>query len=90
MAKFFQMQCTTSRLATIPHEFRHWINLRRTYENIYSLPNGIFHRINLSGMLTAFGMTFVGRKHSGIDDARNIARVVIHMLDDRRLLRVNA
>ena len=33
-------------------------------------------------MLGVLGMDFVGRPHSGIDDARNIARIAIQLLND--------
>lgn len=88
MAKFFQMQCRHSQLSTIPHDFRHWINVRRIFGNRYAPTTNGLNRVNLAGMLTAFDMTFDGREHSGIDDARNIARIVIHMLNDRCLMRV--
>lgn len=45
-------------------------------------------KINLKGMLTALGMKFEGREHSGLDDSRNIARIVVKMLNDRSELRV--
>lgn len=32
-------------------------------------------------MLKVLGLEFVGRKHSGIADAKNIARVVIELLN---------
>ncbi|VDP11267.1 unnamed protein product [Onchocerca flexuosa] len=46
-------------------------------------------KINLSGMLTFLNMEFEGREHSGLDDSKNIARIVIKMLEDRSELRVN-
>ncbi|MCP9262004.1 3'-5' exonuclease eri-1 [Dirofilaria immitis] len=46
-------------------------------------------KINLGGMLTFLNMEFEGREHSGLDDSKNIARIVIKMLEDRSELRVN-
>lgn len=40
-------------------------------------------------MLSELGMTFEGREHCGLDDSKNIARIVIRMLEDRSELRVN-
>lgn len=41
-------------------------------------------------MLTFFNMEFEGRQHSGLDDSKNIARIVIKMLEDRCELRVRS
>lgn len=40
-------------------------------------------------MLENMGMNFEGQQHSGIDDSRNIARIIIRMLDDGADLRIN-
>lgn len=45
-------------------------------------------KINLNEMLTFLNMKFEGRQHSGLDDSKNIARIVIKMLGDRSELRV--
>lgn len=47
-------------------------------------------KINLSGMLTFLNMEFEGREHSGLDDSKNIARIVIKMLEDKSELRVRS
>jgi 3'-5' exoribonuclease 1 len=33
-------------------------------------------------MLGHFGMQFEGREHSGIDDTRNITRIVLKMMEE--------
>ena len=40
-------------------------------------------------MLNSLGMTFEGREHSGIDDARNIARIVLRMMKDGMVVKEN-
>ena len=35
------------------------------------------------------GLEFEGSPHSGVDDARNIARILIRLLSDRAYVRVN-
>jgi len=35
------------------------------------------------------GMEFEGQPHSGLDDAKNIARIVVRLLKDRAVIRVN-
>lgn len=49
----------------------------------------IFAQISLQNMLNNLGLRFEGQPHSGIDDSRNIARVVIMLLRDGATLRVN-
>ena len=34
-------------------------------------------------------MEFEGTPHSGVDDARNIARIVVRLLSDRAFVRIN-
>ncbi|OZC11177.1 SAP domain protein [Onchocerca flexuosa] len=88
IAKFFQMQCIQSKLNAVPHDFRFYINIRRSFANKYCKRRSM-QKINLSGMLTFLNMEFEGREHSGLDDSKNIARIVIKMLEDRSELRVN-
>ena len=44
---------------------------------------------NLSGMLENLGLTFEGREHSGIDDTKNIARVIVQLIKDGCILKYN-
>uniref|UniRef100_A0A8R1XNM5 SAP domain-containing protein n=1 Tax=Onchocerca volvulus TaxID=6282 RepID=A0A8R1XNM5_ONCVO len=88
IAKFFQMQCIQSKLNAVPHDFRFYINIRRSFANKYCKRRSM-QKINLSGMLTFLNMEFEGREHSGLDDSKNIARIVIKMLEDKSELRVN-
>ncbi|VDM41231.1 unnamed protein product [Toxocara canis] len=87
IAKFFQMQCLKSGLETVPHDFRYYINIRKSFLNKY-VKGHHAQKTNLRGMLTELGMTFEGREHCGLDDSKNIARIVIRMLEDRSELRV--
>lgn len=43
----------------------------------------------LSSMLEKLGLQYEGRPHCGLDDARNIARIALRMLQDGCQLRVN-
>ena len=40
-------------------------------------------------MTSPIGLKFEGNPHSGVDDARNIARILIRLLSDRAFVRVN-
>ena len=63
--------------------FNAWIDVRLSYRKYYrSKPQG------LNGALEERGMLFVGREHSGIDDAKNTARLVFKMICDGHRFRV--
>ncbi|KAJ3333015.1 3'-5' exoribonuclease 1, partial [Kappamyces sp. JEL0680] len=65
-------------------EFNEWLahpefmwsvlDVRKAFTAALGTPSG-----NLSAMLTTLGLVFEGKQHSGIDDARNIARIVLHL-----------
>ena len=40
-------------------------------------------------MFNFSGLEFEGSPHSGVDDARNIARILVRLLSDRAFVRVN-
>ncbi|KAJ7362074.1 ERI1 exoribonuclease 2 [Desmophyllum pertusum] len=67
----------------MPHPLRSWIDLRATYKNFYSRkPQG------LAGALQDLGIKFSGREHSGLDDARNTARLAWRMISDGCLMQI--
>ncbi|KAJ3336174.1 hypothetical protein HDU93_003489 [Gonapodya sp. JEL0774] len=68
-----------------PFEWYLVFDVEATCDKGSDYPNEIIElptkrRPNLAGMLKHYGMEFEGRPHSGIDDARNIARVAIRMM----------
>ncbi len=40
-------------------------------------------------MLESLGLQFQGREHSGIDDAKNISRVLVQLIKDGCILKYN-
>ncbi|XP_015747672.1 PREDICTED: ERI1 exoribonuclease 2-like isoform X2 [Acropora digitifera] len=67
----------------MPQPMRSWIDLRATYKNFYSRkPQG------LAGALQDLGIQFTGREHSGLDDARNTARLAWRMILDGCLMQM--
>lgn len=48
-----------------------WIDIRRRFELTFKLEKWV----GVTDMLAILGLEFEGREHSGIDDARNIARI---------------
>ena len=63
-------QCQTSNLP-LPSCFNQWINIKKSYNQA----KGFFPR-SLNTMLKDLDLEFEGRPHSGIDDCRNIYRIV--------------
>lgn len=60
-----------------PAGYSRWINIKRAFEAWYqSKAHG------MTGMLSSLGLALDGRHHSGIDDTRNITKVVSAMLHD--------
>ena len=55
--------------------FSKWINVRRTFSDFFHIkPCGV------EKMLARINLSFEGRPHRGIDDARNIARIVLGLV----------
>ncbi|PKA59102.1 putative exonuclease domain-containing protein [Apostasia shenzhenica] len=81
--KVFQ-QCKTSRIK-IPSYFMEWINIKDIYLN--------FYKRRATGMMTMMrelGIPMRGSHHLGIDDTRNITRVLQRLLADGASLQVTA
>lgn len=76
MGLCFSRQCRLCSIP-VPKFARKWINLRKLYRNFYKVSKG-----TLEDMVKNLGMRFEGRPHSGIDDARNIARILQKMVQD--------
>lgn len=75
-------ECNRKQLRT-PHSMRSWIDLRATYRNFYCRkPQG------LAGALQDLGIKFSGREHSGLDDARNTARLAWRMISDGCVMQI--
>jgi len=65
----------------IPEHYTEWVNIKHTVHKNYN-----FQPTGMSGMLTELGIELTGRHHSGIDDCRNIAKVVIRCVRDGALI----
>lgn len=63
---------TRRKRIELPRWTKEWIDIRRKFQVSF----GLRKWIGVSDMLKRFGLEFEGRPHSGIDDARNIARIV--------------
>lgn len=80
----FQMECTEKNLIN-PLENHHHYNLKQ----LFARKRG--HRVGLARALKLSSMEFEGRHHSGLDDARNIGRILSrdHLLSDALMKRLN-
>ncbi|RYR20921.1 hypothetical protein Ahy_B03g066144 isoform D [Arachis hypogaea] len=77
-------QCQVSKLKLPPY-FMEWINLKDVYLN--------FYKRRATGMITMMKELRIplrGSHHLGIDDTKNIARVLQHMLLDGALIQITA
>ncbi len=64
-------QCAASGLP-VPPVYRRWINVKTVFRRtVGQKPHGMPH------MLSVLGLELEGRHHRGIDDCRNIARIVL-------------
>eukprot|EP00162_Nutomonas_longa_P010163 comp19742_c0_seq1/m.38032 comp19742_c0_seq1/g.38032 ORF comp19742_c0_seq1/g.38032 comp19742_c0_seq1/m.38032 type:complete len:112 (+) comp19742_c0_seq1:434-769(+) len=62
----------------IPAGFKTWRNIKREFGSFYGTPQP-------RGMLDMLGtlrLQLEGRHHSGLDDCKNIARVLMKMIED--------
>ncbi|XP_062169696.1 uncharacterized exonuclease domain-containing protein At3g15140 [Alnus glutinosa] len=77
-------QCKVSKIK-LPQYFMEWINLKDVYLN--------FYKRRATGMITMMNelqIPLVGSHHLGIDDTKNIARVLQHMLADGAVIQITA
>ncbi|PKI37669.1 hypothetical protein CRG98_041962 [Punica granatum] len=77
-------QCWVSRMKPPPY-FVEWINLKDVYLNFY-------HRQakGMMSMMSQLGIPVFGSHHLGIDDTKNITRVLQQMLIDGAHMRITA
>ncbi|CAL1163887.1 unnamed protein product [Cladocopium goreaui] len=66
-------QCVTSK-EEVPMAFRRWLNVKKLYEQFSG------KRKDMLGMLEGLALKHEGHHHSGLDDCRNIARILIALV----------
>ncbi|KAF9608699.1 hypothetical protein IFM89_010831 [Coptis chinensis] len=77
-------QCKVSGVK-LPSYFMEWINLKDIYLNFYSR-----RAPGMRTMMNELGISLLGSHHLGIDDSKNIVRVMQHMLCDGAIMQVTA
>ncbi|XP_057796815.1 uncharacterized exonuclease domain-containing protein At3g15140-like [Salvia miltiorrhiza] len=77
-------QCEVSKME-IPPYIMEWINLKDIYLNFYNR-----RAPGMLSMMRELRLQPLGSHHLGIDDSKNIARVLQHLLTDGALLQITA
>uniref|UniRef100_A0ACD5WZ36 Uncharacterized protein n=1 Tax=Avena sativa TaxID=4498 RepID=A0ACD5WZ36_AVESA len=77
-------QCKVSKLK-LPSYFMEWINLKDIYLNFYNR-----RATGMMTMMRELEIPIVGSHHLGIDDTKNITRVVQRMLADGAVIQITA
>ncbi|GMH24938.1 hypothetical protein Nepgr_026781 [Nepenthes gracilis] len=77
-------QCKVSGMK-LPSYFMEWINLKDVYLNFYKR-----RATGMATMLKELDLPLLGTHHLGIDDAKNIAKVLQRMLADGALMQITA
>jgi 3'-5' exoribonuclease 1 len=83
MREFLDKECTRKNIERKSY-FDKWVNIRWLFAEFFYCSRG-----GVNKMLSRLGLKFEGRPHSGIDDARNIARIAVGMMQKGCVLRVN-
>ncbi|ESQ48462.1 hypothetical protein EUTSA_v100215140mg, partial [Eutrema salsugineum] len=77
-------QCVVSNI-NLPQYFMEWINLKDVYLNFYGR-----EARGMVSMMRQCGIRLMGSHHLGIDDTKNITRVVQRMLADGAVFKITA
>ncbi|XP_065898742.1 ERI1 exoribonuclease 3-like [Dysidea avara] len=67
-------QCAYLRV-NVPQYFKKWMNIKKVFSRIMKCRS-----FGMAGMLDKLNLTLDGRHHSGIDDARNTAKILRKLL----------
>merc|ERR1712203_842163 len=67
-------QCATSG-EHVPERFRQWLNIKNLFKRVVGKPGR-----GMPGMLQDLRLPLEGRHHSGLDDSRNIAKILASLL----------
>jgi inhibitor of KinA sporulation pathway (predicted exonuclease) len=87
-------ECRAKQI-TIPRLFRRWINVKVVFleyvnsTQLSAKSKRSTQQLGMAGMLDHLGIDLIGHHHSGIDDARNIARIVAALLKKNVSFEVN-
>lgn len=80
---FLNIQCYHSGISH-PYWAKRWIDVRKLFSNWFNV-----RRCGIEKMLSYLGLQFEGQQHCGLDDAKNIARIMLKLYDDGCQLKIN-
>jgi inhibitor of KinA sporulation pathway (predicted exonuclease) len=83
MQNFLNLQCLHDGIL-FPYWARKWINIRKLFANWFGV-----RRCNILKMLEYFGLEFEGKQHCGLDDAKNIARILVKLVENGCPIKIN-
>eukprot|EP01080_Neovahlkampfia_damariscottae_P003633 gene3633-6449_t len=66
----------------VPSYFSSWINIKHAFRDYYKIPKSL----GMAGMLELAGIPLDGHHHSGIDDSKNIAKILVRLIQDGAVL----
>ncbi len=73
----FVKQCEYSNI-NVPGYCKNWYNVKDVFKRTYNIYSG-----SMMSMLKYLKIRLDGKHHSGIDDAKNIAKICIQLLKDK-------
>ncbi|URE48034.1 hypothetical protein MUK42_13609 [Musa troglodytarum] len=76
LSKLIRLQFLDPRMLLLVLHRQKWINLKVPFQEMFQ---GV--RCNLKEAIQLAGLTWEGRAHCGLDDARNTARLLVHLMD---------
>eukprot|EP01122_Echinamoeba_exundans_P001802 TRINITY_DN11790_c0_g1_i1.p1 TRINITY_DN11790_c0_g1~~TRINITY_DN11790_c0_g1_i1.p1 ORF type:complete len:219 (-),score=35.71 TRINITY_DN11790_c0_g1_i1:115-771(-) len=76
LGKMLPLQCAKHNVER-PSYFGKWINIKNVFDKFYNRKKPVS---GMAAMLNILEMQLVGHHHSGIDDCRNLARIVTKMI----------
>ncbi|KAJ1953453.1 ERI1 exoribonuclease 3 [Dispira parvispora] len=77
LRKMLPLQCRLSGIQP-PAYFRRWINMKKAFAEQFEFQAG--SPVGMRDMLTRLQLPFIGKHHSGIDNARNVASALKRMI----------
>lgn len=69
-----------------PSYFNQWINIKKEFQRFYNFSG----MLGMAGMLNKLKIELTGKHHSGIDDCRNITKIVIRMIQEGCILNITS
>lgn len=84
MQNFLNLQCSLAKI-DYPRWARKWVDIRKLFANYLGV-----RRCGIAKMLAYYGYEFEGNQHCGLDDAKNIARILVRLAKDGCNVHINS